>query len=76
MITFTHHARKRMEERLITTEEVKRTIYVGKSAGPHDEYEGRSQGALKVVRGDHVVIVAVTEEDDIVVLTTYMKQGI
>lgn len=70
MIIYTKHARQRMVERDIHDAAIVRCITKGMLSYSDADV---TYGAFKVQYGTHIVIASRTEEDNIVVLTTYIK---
>lgn len=70
MIIYTKHARQRMVERDITDMAVMRCLTNGDVT---TEREDVTYGSFKVQYGTHIVIATRTEDDNVVVLTTYIR---
>ena len=68
MINFTKHARIRMEERGISEQSVKRALGKGTATAEPSEV---TYGCYKVSHAGIVVILAVDEANNIIILTTY-----
>jgi len=68
MITYTKHARIRMEERDISEQAIKRALWKGTATAEPSEV---TYGCYKVHHGGIVVVFAVDEQDNIIILTTY-----